>query len=256
MSTKLWTTLLLLGPATSSIILTQQSWHETPFLTVDLQTSLDGLQQYAIPAFHTTINKETEQRTPWTHQPSCSDIIQSIGEPLCVYTSTIFASGRGISIFTTPSLAEKFASFAAFSRPNALKAENVNEPTDVYTTQEIEGKGIGVLASRPLAFGDRVTAHTPAFIAYLESELPTLEREKWWKSAIEQLPSTLKAKFLALSTVYGDERVRAQDIVKANTFQLEIGGVNHLAVWPETSRLNHDCAPKYVILPLQPLVLT
>jgi hypothetical protein len=245
MSTKLWTNVFFLTTLTTSTILTQQSWHETPLLTVNFQSSLDGLQQYAIPAFHiTNDNKNTDQRVPWTHQPTCTDMVQSIGEPLCIYTSTTFASGRGISIFTTPSLAEKFASFAAFSHLNALKKDGVNEPTGAYTTKEIEGKGIGVLASRPLAFGDLVTAHTPAFIAYLESSLSTLEREKWWRSAIEQLPPNLKAKFLALSTVYGDKRVRVQDIVKANTFQLEIGGVNHLAIWPETSRLNHDCAPK------------
>ena len=43
--------------------------------------------------------------------------------------------------------------------------------------------------------------------------------------------------------------MRVQDIVKANTFQILLGGANHLAVWPETSRLNHACAPnaQYVV---------
>jgi len=104
-----------------------------------------------------------------------------------------------------------------------------------------------MLATRPLDFGDRVTSYTPAFIAYLESELSTLDREQLWRIAIEQLPGELKEKFLGLATVYGDERVRVQDVVKANTFQLMVGGANHLAVWPETSRLNHACAPKYVV---------
>ena len=101
-----------------------------------------------------------------------------------------------------------------------------------------------MLAERPLEFAERVTAHTPAFLAYLESSLSTLDREALWRMAIEQLPEGLKKEFLGLATVYGDERVRVQDIVKANTFQVVVGGVNHLAVWPETSRLNHACAPK------------
>jgi hypothetical protein len=205
MSTKLWTTLLFFTHLTSSTILTQQSWHEIPFLTVNLQTSLDGLQQYAIPAFHTTHDKHT---APWTHPVICTDIIKTIGEPLCIYTSTTFASGRGISIFTTPTLAGKFASLAEFSHFHVLEREGVNQPTGTFHTQEIPGKGIGVLASRDLRFGDRVTAYTPAFIAYLESSLSTPEREKWWRKAVERLPVELRQKFLGLCTIYGDEMVK------------------------------------------------
>lgn len=93
-------------------------------------------------------------------------------------------------------------------------------------------------------FKDRITSFTPVFLAYLESELSTPEREKWWRLAIEQLPKKSRDEFLGLAYVFGDERVRVQDIVKANTFQMEVGGVNHLSVFPETSRLNHACDPK------------
>jgi ribosomal RNA assembly protein len=101
-----------------------------------------------------------------------------------------------------------------------------------------------MLATRPLTFKDRITAYTPAFLAYLEDELSTLDREKWWRMAIKSLPEETKREFMSLAYVFGDERVRVQDIVKANTFQVEVGGGNHLAVFPETSRLNHACNPK------------
>jgi ribosomal RNA assembly protein len=101
-----------------------------------------------------------------------------------------------------------------------------------------------MLATHALSFGDKVTSYTPAFLAFLETELSTLDRETWWRRAINLLPKKTRDEFLALSYVYGDERVRVQDIVKANTFQVEVGGGNHLAVWPETSRLNHACNPK------------
>jgi hypothetical protein len=205
MSTKLWTSLLLLTHLTSSTILTQQSWHETLLLTVTLQTSLDGMRQYAMPTFY---DKQTEQRAPWAHPVICTDTILSINSPLCIYTSTTFASGRGISIFTTPSIATKFASLAAFSYPNALKKDYVNTPTGTYRTQKITGKGIGIVASKDLGFGDRVTAHTPAFIAYLEGELGTVEREGWWREAVERLPEGLRREFLGLCGIYGDERVK------------------------------------------------
>lgn len=101
-----------------------------------------------------------------------------------------------------------------------------------------------MLASKDLQFGDLVTAYTPAFIAYLESGLSTLDREVWWRQAIEQLPKKTRKDFLGLTYIFGDKRIRVQDIVKANTFQLDIDGVNHLAVFPETSRMNHACNPK------------
>jgi ribosomal RNA assembly protein len=106
-----------------------------------------------------------------------------------------------------------------------------------------------MLASQPLVFSDTITAHTPAFLALLESELSTADRETWWRRAIAQLPAPTQRDFLGLATVYGDERVRVQDIIKANTFQVEVGGGNHLAVWPETSRVNHACGAKYVLPP-------
>ena len=115
----------------------------------------------------------------------------------------------------------------------------------------MEGKGIGSLASQNLEPDTEILKYTPAFVAYLEHSLPTLEREALWRTALLQLPQKTRDSFLALSYVHQDERVRAQAIVQANTFQLNIDGVNHLAVFPETSRLNHDCAPnsQYVIDP-------
>ncbi|KAE8873778.1 hypothetical protein PTNB73_00410 [Pyrenophora teres f. teres] len=130
----------------------------------------------------------------------------------------------------------------------------INTPTNAYTATAIPGKGLGMLAARDLNFGDVVTAHTPTFVAYLEVELSTLERERWWRRAVEQLPKESRDAFLDLATVYGDERVKVQDVVKSNTFRVDVGGgVGHLAIWPETSRANHGCAPKHH--PLEPTPL-
>ena len=101
-----------------------------------------------------------------------------------------------------------------------------------------------MIASGHLTPKTRVLAYTPVFLAYLESELGTMEREALWRVAIEQLPERAKGQFLDLAVVFGDPRVKIQDVVKANTFQVVVGDGNHLAVWPETSRLNHECAPK------------
>jgi hypothetical protein len=229
--------------AHSHIILDQQCWHEYPLSQVHLQSSLNPKVEI-VPELRLSHRAKEKVHAPWSQPPICTHVLESINDKLCIYTSDSFSNGRGISIFTTASLAAQFASLPAFADQSALATQRINVNTGTWRADSIPSKGIGMLATRPLVFKDRVTAYTPAFLAYLESELGTLEREKWWRLAIEQLPENTKNNFLELATVYGDERVRVQDIVKANTFQVEVGDGNHLAVFPETSRLNHACNAK------------
>lgn len=223
------------------IVLDQQCWHQYPLSTFHLESSPSGSLEHAT-AIITPQKTSGNAHTLWSSPPICTEMLSNINDKLCIYTSTTFASGRGISIFTTPSLVQQLSAFPAFLKPAALAKANI--PTNTYETTSIPNKGIGMVATKNLVFGDLITSYTPAFIAYLESELGTMEREGIWRTAIEQLPSKIKKEFLDLSYVYGDARVRVQDIIKGNTFQLEIAGVNHLAIWPETSRANHACNPK------------
>ncbi|KAF2260855.1 SET domain-containing protein [Lojkania enalia] len=238
------------SPSTQALI--QQCWHEYPLTTALFQSSqngehdivfqLNGLIQSTVHS--TQDSRESSARSnygPWTHQPACTKVLQSIGSNLCVYTNSSFSNGRGISIFTTPTLANQFAALPAFMDPAAL--DGVNTFSGAWYTETLPGKGVAMLAKKKLKFGDRVTAYTPALIAYLEDELDTIEREKYWRIAISQLPEDTRNGYLSLAYIYGQENIRVQDIVKANTFQLDIGGQNHLAVFPETSRLNHACSP-------------
>jgi hypothetical protein len=183
----------------------------------------------------------------WSYLPVCTDVLQSIGSKLCVYTSTTFSNGRGISIFTTPKIAEDFATLPPFKDTKALQDQDINVFSGNWYTEELPGKGIGMLASKDLDVKSRVTAYTPALLAYLEDELPTMEREKYFQIAVMQLPGATRRMYESLATVYGYPQIKYQDVVKANTFQMEVGGQNHLSIFPETSRLNHACTPKYVL---------
>jgi hypothetical protein len=244
-----------LAQATSAQLLPwtlhQRCWQESPLYTPDFQSLLDGSKDHAFCSEplspYSTVR--TNPHEPWTHRPVCTPFLPGLNNTLCVYTDASFGAGRGISIVTTPDLARQFAALPALHDQSLYKSRDINKPSDVYTTTSIPGKGIGMLSTRPLSFGTHVTRYTPAFLAYLESSLSTPDREALWRIAIAQLPLPLQESFLDLATVYGDERVRVQDIVKANTFQVMIGGTNHLAIWPETSRLNHACAPnaQYVV---------
>jgi hypothetical protein len=238
-------TIVLASLTEAHSILDRQCWHEYPLSRAHIFSSPQRPQEHSVP-IQSPFYPRQDDHAPWTHPPTCTPTLSTINDILCIYVSTSFSNGRGIAIFTTPSIAAQFAALPAFTSPTALTSQNINVPTNTWRATSIPEKGIGMLATQPLSFGHTITSYTPAFLAFLESELSTLDREKWWRRATNLLPKKTRDEFLSLAYVYGDERVRVQDIVKANTFQVEVGGGNHLAVWPETSRLNHACAPKYV----------
>lgn len=231
--------------ASSLVLLSQQCWHEYPLSTVNLQNSPKRGVELVEQLGSTRRDRESKVRSdhgPWSYPTVCTEVLQSIGSKLCVYTNTSFSGGRGISIFTTPKLAEEFASLPPFQDAHAL--DNINGFSGNWYTEQIPGKGIGARAKKPLKFKDRITAYTPALLAYREGELPTMEREKFFEIAVSQLPEATQMMYLQLATIYGYPQIRHQDVAKANTFQLDVRGHNHLAVFPETSRLNHACSPK------------
>lgn len=227
-----------------------QCWHEIDLQTIIIQSHQASTNDHAVEIVNSipTDPKYTQFHLPWpwSYPPLCTAPLPSIPSGLCVYTSTTFASGRGISIVTTPRTAEYAASLPAFRQDPAGKT---NVHSGLWHANPIPGKGIGTLASQDLQPDTKILEYTPAFLAYLEDDLPTMAREALWRTAIAQLPPATREAFLDLVTIYNDPRVKVQDIVKANTFQMLLVASNHLAIFPETSRLNHDCAPnaQYVI---------
>ena len=182
----------------------------------------------------------------------CTEFLKSIGEfgsELCVYTNSTFSNGRGISIFTTPRIAEQFARLPPFQETAAL--DGINGPRGSWYKQQLPGKGTGMIANRNLERGDLITAYTPVLLVYIDRVLSTRDRERLLRLAIDQLPPASREAYLKLSTIYGNPAVIAQDVLKANNFEIQVGGEMHLAIFPEASILNHDCAPKYVHVSLQ-----
>lgn len=179
---------------------------------------------------------------PWTHKPVCTDFLKTVGDQLCVFTDSNFANERGISIFTTPKIAEQFASLPPYQTPSSL--QKINKFSKTWYASSLPGKGIGLLASKPLQRGDLITAYTPLFLAHPEQSLNSRTREFFFRKAVDQLPEESRNSYLNLTTIFGDPSVIAQDVLKANTFEMQVGGFMHFALFPETSRINHGCGPK------------
>jgi len=191
-------------------------------------------------------HKPTPDLTTWSLKPVCTDFVGENSNQLCVYTNATFGNGRGISIFTTPEIATHFIALPALRDPTIIT--EVNKATGPWYTRSFPGKGIGMLARQSLKRGDLITAYTPILLVYMENTLSTKEREKYLRVAIEQLPQKSKDKYFNLATIYGYAETIVQDVLKANTFEVQIGSHRHMAIFPETSRMNHDCGPKYVHL--------
>ncbi|KIV86914.1 hypothetical protein PV11_02490 [Exophiala sideris] len=193
----------------------------------------------------------TTDYAPWSHQPVCTEHLDAINSQLCVYTNVAFSNGRGISIFTTPQIADEVAQLLPFQDPAVLASHGINPDDGPWYVQQLPGKGMGVLAKHDLHRGDRITAYTPYLLAHMENVLSTIEREHFLRIAIDQLPAASREHYLSLATIYGNPSVVIQDVVKANAFEMQVGGQMHLAIFPETSRMNHACSPnaQYYLAP-------
>jgi len=164
---------------------------------------------------------------PWTHKPTCHISAQNDVPNLCIYTNASFSNGRGISIFTTPSLAKEFSQLQAFTDPSALSQANTKLTARRTHVRAVPNKGMGRLASRDLKRGELVSANTPLLLVYREDVLSTVDREFFLRRGIEQLNRQSRALYESMAKIYGDERVKTQDVLKANTFGLHVGGMEH-----------------------------
>jgi len=246
---------VVLSSASQAISISQQCPSDQFLLSASLSCSKDGetdiLSRITDESPANPGSTETEQEyyaeyAPWSYVPVCTTVLGTEDSQLCVYTNKSFHGGRGISVFTTPQIAEVFAALPPFH--DAPTLEGVNLPDGPWYTEQIPGKGIGMLAEHDLKYGDLITAYTPVLLAYPESTLSIEERERYFRLAVDQLPHATRDAYYNLSTIYGIPEVIAQDVVKGNAFEIQIAGVMHVALFPEPSRINHDCSPKYVCM--------
>ena len=243
----------LAAASTATPFFSNQCISETVLLSASLACSQTGNSDLVIKfndfqsplAKNSTVKKGKAEHGPWTHAPACTKVLSDVGSTLCVYTDATFSNGRGISIFTTPRIAAEFKNLPVFH--NAAALDEVNRIEDVWYTRQTPGKGTGMFANRTLKHGNRITTYTPVLLVHKDTSLSTKEREHFLKLAINRLPAATRDAYFSLTTVYGDPRVKTQDVVEANAFEIPVGGVMHMAVYPETSRINHDCAPKSVL---------
>ncbi|KIW72858.1 hypothetical protein PV04_01022 [Phialophora macrospora] len=208
----------------------------------ELQLDLHPEDDEATPVGLDTKGKDAF--SPWSYEPICTSHLPRIQSKLCVYTDIRFGGGRGISIFTTPQHARTVGSLLLSHLEDSDRM--VNLPSQAWYTQTTPSKGVGMFAKNGLNPGDLITSYTPVLLAYKENILSRDERERLLLHAVTRLPDWARATYRALATMSHDDAFLMQDVAAANSFEMSIGGMAHLAVVPEPSRINHDCAPNAI----------
>jgi hypothetical protein len=179
----------------------------------------------------------TSTTFPWTHAPTCLSLILPAPEhggrqgTYCVYTSAAFSDGRGISIITSP---ESAADLANEVWETGLGRERAQDGQ--WEAKEVEGRGIGLFAIRPIDSGDTVILESPVLVVSREvlGSVSHSRRRVLLEKAVEQLPESTREMVLALSRRGGEGKV--EDIVNVNAVRAKVwDGTSHLLVVPEAA---------------------
>ncbi|KAK0714154.1 hypothetical protein B0T26DRAFT_742532 [Lasiosphaeria miniovina] len=212
--------------------------------------------------------------SPWSRSLVCRRVGR---DEFCAFTHRGFAAGEGIAVITTPARILVLGSQPPLdipaSQPDSSPSPSSNTDTDGvdYTDALIAGKGVGLVAARPIRAGRRLamrTASTPAvmvddraFTGLRRDDLAALLAQ-----AIVALPEPHQARFLNLSATASDGDkddsglARVFRIFATNAFKTTVklgadaavavgvpsgpdAGIDFHSTFTEVSRLNHECSP-------------
>ncbi|KAK7063692.1 hypothetical protein R3P38DRAFT_2819805 [Favolaschia claudopus] len=225
-----------------------------PGMSVCLSENITLVSQYENDTTRIPIPQDAKQAVSdtldWTFKKPC--YLAGTTE-FCVFSSPTFAQGRGMSLVTTAKRAAAILALPSFHDPELVRGANQDLEPDrphVYHVVEVPGKGLGVVAAKPLYRGDHIISNTVSLIIDYgaHEQMPQVELNKLMAAGIEYLPERHRDRMLNLSTHNDADAYleKVQKLVATNCFDLEpIDDSPHAmqAVFPEISRLNHDCRP-------------
>ncbi|KAI1458850.1 SET domain-containing protein [Annulohypoxylon moriforme] len=167
-------------------------------------------------------------------------------DKFCVYTHPSFNHGQGVSIITTGKSISTIATRPAFKDGDEGVAPKSTAP---YREVEIEGKDIGLVATRTIKAGELIMARTPGLMVN-ENAIHKLGKKTVSElliRAVDDLPSQHREGLLNLSThsAASDYGNRIYKILQTNSFRTGYhdGDNPFYSLFAEVSRLNHDCRP-------------
>lgn len=199
-----------------------------------------------------------KHRLSWSYEPFCL-FNKEFEVNFCVYTSTKFARGRGISFIGMPEHVSKATDMPLFQSPKYFNTDEQDYGTDFTQTKfehrSIRGKGNGVVSTSSLYQGDRIYSFTP-ILAVHDSIMQTIDDSPdlhlLLRVAVNRLPATSRKLFLDMHGHFGDDPY--YDRLNTNAFAAPIGKA-HSSFWalfPESAvrfQSQHTYMPTNVELP-------
>ncbi len=175
---------------------------------------------------------DAELAASWSHTAPC---YRNGTTEYCMFSSTSFADGRGISILTTPWRAHHFTQQPAFAQPEVLRginrdfgdaADDADSYRHPYEVVEIPGKGMGVVAARPLAAGDLIIANTASVLVDYGAfeSVPPADMQMLQGAAVDHLPAFHRTRLLNLSTHSHIDGylARVEKLLATNAFDIDV----------------------------------
>ncbi|KAL2185627.1 hypothetical protein L209DRAFT_454040 [Thermothelomyces heterothallicus CBS 203.75] len=203
----------------------------------------------AYPTCVTAADEGDGPWAPWTSRPYCAD-----NTSYCVFTNSHFQGpNRGVSVIdvrpsgsdnhaasAVTSIAEFLSSLAASPGPRA------DEPPSPFEVRDIPRKGKGLVATRKIPRGHTFMVDYAAIVA--DAQLPRRVRRaqglQLLKEAVERLPGADEVLGLARSSSDPDNVPVVEDVIRTNSFTVEIAGKDYMALFPRIARMNHACKPR------------
>ena len=187
---------------------------------------------------HEHVEEKKSKYHPWTHKPRCITDEES-WEEYCVYTNTNFANGRGISFFTSPSIAKRVESLPAFVQRGIH--DNTNKFVDPpWEIRNVPGRGNGLFATRTLHRGDEIIADTPVGV-YQSDAFPSdyLIGYKYLRKTFDQMPNVTRE--IILRTAANSPGDPIMERINTNAFAGDFEGAPHFLLYPETAVREDTC---------------
>lgn len=167
----------------------------------------------------------------------------------CVFANHDLAKGRGLSVITTRANLQKIRRLQ-----HRLDDADVNKLTSdpPYEIQNIAGKGLRLVATRPIKRGAQLMAWSPVLMVRKTffDDVPPKEQDGLLAAAFRFLPEATQKKFQGQVFVANAGKSRTlKDIVLRHSFETDVGWAAqgrdeyHYASYPEASAFHHDCRP-------------
>ncbi|KAK4458991.1 hypothetical protein QBC42DRAFT_308172 [Cladorrhinum samala] len=168
--------------------------------------------------------------------------------PDCIFTSQQFRSSQGLSVITSPYLASVLLpALSDTSLPPSLPPSP--GPSRVpWKIQPLPGRGMGLVATSKIQKHSRIMLGYPVLVVRLDfingGRYSSKKKREMLDEAVDRLGGGVKKKILGLARSgqnKGDGVIL--DVLKTNGFGIEVGGEQHLGLFIEGSRVNHNCRP-------------